>query len=973
MRIPISGIAGSLPMFHEYDYRITHANYRPVFSIDKTGLYGDTFFDLGGQRSVITSVASNGIDTMWAWSPATAGSTLYADKVLTSSNIRLGRANGTYTEVITPLTCPTHTRVDMYHNGSTYLLGVLVGNEVRVYNASNLLSGTTTLIASVPYTGVTGSPSLSILGTTSLWISWISNGISKLKHYNGSVWTEYTLSSHKTLEHWHATGTRVVLYAGAHYIFYQESANRAVVRKLQGGQLSEPMSVLGADSEYAFQASMVSEAIVLNNRILVSLVRGVEGASGVPTAWFSSIFYNIGDNFCDWSGITSYFRGGVGIANGELVAVSTDYAYTSPNTVITSASAWTEIDGVGGWSYEAQPNAAGAGATELELNVGTSYPSPGSLIRRYFTVDNTEYLYSTESVDTLPQSLSHIGLSGGLRSRGLLKHAITYKSTVDELYSSGGKRLVDFSFHSTVGKSGTWLHNTDSVPNRMTVEDDDGGYAIAILPEPVIGSIWYSLVALAKYENAGPVFLYENNENYWRIRYTSGQYLLESIISGVVTVRATWFSPATEEARFLVQIVDDKVYFYVSSPLVPSTNSNLHFNIYWSVVGQYTFTSAQATKYYVGYFGKNGASVSHMYTRRHGIDQTIGSIARSVMAKSGVELNMTPQIQSSSTPHGLSTTPLFYESVRIEQYDVQFNMNITGAKYCYVYLGGPRQLGVASILPTDWAYRVTLRSTMLELHGTDGQAWVPISFMSLPSGYQIFNGNRIRISVTRSDDLTYTTMTVYVNDRLYWSTPLPTHMDSGYLAFSGTVDVYNILVPGLNYPVSDYIWQYDRNARDAVAELFDPFFWIMYEKNDGTVLATPREAIVVNAGNVDTSTQMLDDNPVDEFYSVIKVEGAETYAVYVEPSLIGRGIRYLNVDSPYLYDEASCMTQAYRMAKYWEKAINRSGFRSFLDPRLELMDSVTINGVEYVIDGYNVQVQGTREPSAMITANTRRA
>lgn len=975
MRIPVSGVSGALPKFHEYDYRVEHGRYRPVFALDKAGNYGDTFFDLGKARPVITSVASNGVDTMWVWAPTASGSTQYPDKVITDSYLRVGHATQVYTEATSNLVMTLNNRPDIYHDGTRYIVGAANGTSIKVYDGPSLLNGIVTQINSVEYAGITGHTGLSVLGENDLWISWVSNGIMKIKQYKNGTWSEHVLSSSPTLESWHATGTRVVLYNGVYYIFYQESANRAVVRRLEGKQLSESMSVLGADSEYAFQASMVSGAIVLNNRIFVTLVRGVEGAEGIPTAWFSSVFYSVGDKyFCDWSGITGYsFRGGVGKANNKLVAISTDYIYTSPDTTVSSSSAWQALDGVGEWSYETEANAASSGATELELNVGASYPSPGDLIRRYFTVDNAEYLYSTESVDTMPKSLTHVGLSGGMRSRGLLKHGITYRSTVDELYSSGGKRLIDFRHHSTVGKHGVWTHSTDTVPNRMTIEDDDGGNAISVLPEPVVGSVWFMLVAGDRFANAGPVFFYEDNDNYWRIRFNPNRYYLEQVSSGVATEIVSWDAPGTEEATFLVHITDNVIRFYTSSPESPSTPSNRHLNVSLTMTGIHTMSSAHPDRYYVGYYGQTGAYFSYMYLRRHGIDQTIGTIAESVLSKAGLELKVLPQLDAQPTQHDLTFGPLFFESNSLDKYDVSFNMNFSGFKVCDMYMGGPRALGESTVLASSWAYRVYLSPTLLRLYVSDDTNWNLISSMSLPFGYQIYSGDRVRISVTRSDDLSYSTLTVYVNDKLYWSTPMPSHMDTGHLAFDGTASISNVLVPGLSYPVTDYIWQYDRSARDAVVELIDPFFWVLIEQNDGIILAKPREMSLGHAGNVDSGTQLLDDNPVDEFYSVVRAEGAETYAVYVEPELIGRGVRYLNINSPYLYDEAACISQAYRIAKYWAKAINRSGFRSFLDPRLQLYDKVSVNNNDYVIESYSVQVSSTRKPNALITCASRRA
>jgi hypothetical protein len=967
MRNPISGTFTSVPTEYTYSTRVEYAPYYPDFQNQWNGNYGDNFFDLGLERRVSFSMAGGSLAT-WLWSPNTSMGAGYPDKGTVNRGLRIGTTDGSSAgENVHPYYIEYYTRPDV---GPGNIIGTIEGGNliVRSYDPIGLVL---TQLHSIAHAcSQTDGLSVSVVSANDVWVAWIQDGVHKAKQYNGTSWgTTVNLCAHVSLLPWHATGFRVLSYNGGYVLLFSSTSNSAVCRFYKNGLLSEKMPIVGADSEYAFQYAMVTGASIINGIPFVVVQKYIEDSAGDPSSPYSSVLYSSNlESWTDWCGVSAgVFRGNIVSVSDKLFAGSVSRMMNSVGTSVTGNATWTNMGSGSSWSYDSRKDMASTGSTSF---IGVAnIPLPGYSLRRYITVGTTEFLYSTESVDTCPATQKSSGFTGNVSSRGPIKYGIAYLSSVDEVYSSGEARIVDFSIHSTVSKSGTWTHDADL--KKMTVSEDDGDYALTILPEPIYDSFWYTSTSDNFYGNAGPAFFVVDSSNYWRIRHASEVHYIERIVNGVVTNMGSFPHINNDEPNLLLYYHDGVLDTYLSRPSAFSTASDYMTHLQWVNVSSIP-VGVPPEKFYVGYMGKNGASVRSMHLRRSGIEQTIGSVASAIAARSGMVMTTQKQVSVEDNLWKTTTTPIYHET-QIDGYDIYFDIDMNAA-YLGVALGGKRSTTSTTLAISEWPCHIRIDTNKLSLYtglyNGSSYAWSLHSSISLAQSPQV--GDKIRVRISRTEDYKYSVLNVYRNNSLLWTTVMPFIVENGHLSVFGGSKVRNLYVTGLNQYISTHIWQFARPAVDEIKSLVSPLFWSLYERSDGTILMAPTDFLNGSSGSVDSTALIVDHVPNDvDWHSIIKITGAEVYATYVDPVLIRRGARPIEYDSPYLWTETACLNQAFRMGEYERKSLNKKGSSMFFDPRIEVGTVVTIGGSEFVVTDYSASVSSPRRSSAMMKINVR--
>ena len=319
-------------------------------------------------------------------------------------------------------------------------------------------------------------------------------------------------------------------------------------------------------------------------------------------------------------------------------------------------------------------------------------PQPGDELRRYLSVNNIyDYRISTEEVDGIEPRKAHNQAALSVQSRGPLKSGIVYRPPVDEVFSSGDVRFVEFEEQTVVEKVGRFVREegAPSVENGhilrvekgawrveklpdpdypdilMDTEVPTGEPAIAILPQPVRpGSFWVNARLTAWADHAGVVFGYhdplidsdpDNDDeetalNYWAVRWLNPKLQLVRVKDGATTLlQEMELSPSVSMPELAVSVHNNEVQVLVSRPaglpaygadLAASHAKNLEVdNVGWHLLISTYVNDLPTEATYVGIQGLPGAKFRNLQMVEIDHIQTLGRLIDAIGRRSGMHLD----------------------------------------------------------------------------------------------------------------------------------------------------------------------------------------------------------------------------------------------------------------------------------------------------------------------------------------------
>ena len=323
---------------------------------------------------------------------------------------------------------------------------------------------------------------------------------------------------------WDTTSFRVVVRPsdGARLIYYSAGPGMATVRTYLNGRLSDPYPIMFNDREYSYQQTRVIDVKYISGKFYAILSRGLEDSSGRVTHPFTSIAYSDdGILWCDWQSIGSgIIPATIAVLGGWIFLVSPGQLFVSEPVAKLGNPAYTPLLTVSEWSVT---NGGEGKASEFEVSGqidSVNNIEPGDEVQIGLTVDGDGYSIPSLYVDDIEFDYGSGVAKMKISGRGIIKTAMDYTPTTDEILESGDLRHVDFELQTVVVKRGQMEREEETAYNGWTInvtDDDEGNGAIAILPQPVrAGNVWAAVRFPEWVPGEGIVFGYVDMTQYSR-------------------------------------------------------------------------------------------------------------------------------------------------------------------------------------------------------------------------------------------------------------------------------------------------------------------------------------------------------------------------------------------------------------------------------------------------------------------------
>lgn len=147
------------------------------------------------------------------------------------------------------------------------------------------------------------------------------------------------------------------------------------------------------------------------------------------------------------------------------------------------------------------------------------------------------------------------------------------------------------------------------------------------------------------------------------------------------------------------------------------------------------------------------------------------------------------------------------------------------------------------------------------------------------------------------------------------------------------------------------MWSTEEEPNAILARLLRGRFAKLVERYDGSVSISEYETRD-DLGTWATTVRRR-GNTTAPVPSLIEVLGAEQRAYYIEPETAMRGLRFRRADNPAVITEAETLEEARRLSSR-ERELASGGEVELHapDPAVEPEDTVTVNSVDYIVDGY---------------------
>lgn len=894
-----------------------------------------------------------------------------------------------------------------------------------------------------------------------------------------SDWRKFNMSDaddkHASYEHvgwskwqwWDNTSFRVrAMPDGGRLLSYQSGPGMAVMRVWRDGILSDPYPVMFSDKEYAFQHCRVVDVIAPmpgadgHSRYFAIVERGIEGSDGKISAWFTSLAYSTdGVVWADWAPVgLGRVRGALCVRQGYLCLISPGRFWIALGTTILGTPAGYTLGRIEGWRINQR---AGSVATVGETQ-GVSFdtdhrPQPGDELRRYLTVNTLyDYRISTEEVDSIEPRRAHNQAALSVQSRGPLKAGIVYRPPVDEVFSSGDVRFVEFEEQTVVEKVGRFVREegAPSVENGHVLCVEKGAWrveklpdpdypdilidtevptgepAIAILPQPVRpGSFWVNARLTAWADHAGVVFGYhdplidsdpDNDDeetalNYWAVRWLNPKLQLVRVKDGATTLlQEAELSPAVQMPEIAVRVQNNVIQVLVSEPaglpvygadLAASHAKNVELdNVGWRMVMNTSVNDLPTEATYVGILGLPGAKFRNLQMVEIDHIQTLGRLVDAISRRSGMHLDRPQDLTFGQNFFAADlsiqgTAAMVAEGAWYRQkdpwilqrrflgFDVEMDLDflnsseelsvVFNSQHAEAYPWGAGGLELA-ISPQ----RFTVRRRGLTEQVVEGtQGWMglyeDVHDVASYAHSMLFTRARARLVLYAVNERR-SVLAIYLNGRWMWAFTLDYATLGGYFGMRGSGRWQNLQLSSLPQFIGDHIWSYRRSAVDEIKELVRNFNYQLLEEANGRVRLCAQDSVRSVIGDLPATMEVSAHSTAEAEASVIRVAGAEVYATYVDPRLLGLvGFRVLEVDMPYLWTEKQCLDHARMLADlFYAESLRRSAAGA-ADPRLEINDvynTLDVDGVRrgYLVDAISFTVNQVREPHADVRVELRR-
>ena len=565
----------------------------------------------------------------------------------------------------------------------------------------------------------------------------------------------------------------------------------------------------------------------------------------------------------------------------------------------------------------------------------------------------------------------------------------------------------------------------------VDVEVPTGEPALAILPQPVRpGAFWTNARLLSWQNNAGILFAYhdplidsdpDNDDaetalDYWGVRYLDGNLQLIRVKEGATTVvRDEPIDTAIYMPDLAVRVQNYVITVYVSAPtsalsaygedLAASHAKNLEpDNVIWVPLWTAASDDLPTEATYVGVFGMPGAKFRHLQMVEIDHIQTLGRLVDAIGRRSGILLdrpedwrfsqnffpaNLSVQGTNVYTVEGLwlrQRDPWIFEQ-RFLGFDVELEIEFlnAGEELSLVFNSQQKEAfpwGVGGIEVAINRYQVSVRRRGLkeeEVEGTPG--WIGLyETVQETARLNLTDGSaqkRVRVVLYAVDERR-SVLAIYLNGAWAWALTLDYAALGGYFGMRGTGRYKNLWLSRLPQFIGDHVWTYRRSAVDEIKELLRYYNYHLLEEANGRVRLCSQNSARATVGDMPATMELLGHTTTEPEGSVIKVAGAEVWASFVDPRLLGLvGFRTLEVDMPYLWTEKQCMDHAKLLADLFYAESQRRSAVGAADPRLEVGDvyrTLDTDGVTrgYLVEAVSLTVNQVREPHADMRVELRR-
>lgn len=958
MRTPISGIFATMPKDYKGISEIEFISERPRFTYKGTGAAADSMYDVGNERPVISSMASSNTHTLVLYSFGSGLSQANLNvrpELPTDTSLRLDvftNPDAAINSHTLNVSLTRQTRASIRYTGSKFYIAYISGSSCvvrEVTTTGTLPGGVTSYTHGVATGDLVGAVASFGASETDIWISyrvgqnWYAKQLS-----TGNV---YFLTADYGLKWWHNTGFSIVYVSGKYVLAYQHRPGLAACRTIQDNRISGPLYVMASSDDYAYQFVRFTGMRVTNSRIFALVERGIYNSDGVPSHWVTNLMWTPPDYlaWADWVGVCRQpVRGNLDIQNGNIVIASVGQFFQSSGVRLLGAASWQNIPGVYGWSSDSGLNEASGGRLNVARQSGQTYPDAGDIVRRKFRISGTDFtnvvandavfIMSTESIDRPIDSVSGEVEINQMTSRGPVKPLLSYQASIDDILDSGISRYDNFTYHTIVSEAGNW----DVSNNRVSVTDHKGAFAVAKMPDSLPFDDFLMQFRIYGTYGYGVVF-YEDLDNYYlvAVRDVAGTRKIEIVRrrdaqeSVVGSVAVPFGYNGQMMARYTKGVLE----------VFAGTASGYYERINLTASG----IDCRSERIWCGFGGYIGDTYGELFVRSGYPQQTIRTICKTIAGRCGIEMSV-PALED------VGTVTDYNGTVKTEYFDVVF----TPSNLTTLYLGSQSSGSHVS------GVKVVVADTHVSIY--DASVGTLIFHMNEGVTY----GVQCRLCIMPDELNRYTIAQIYVNDCLLGASVMPYKVPAGYVNMTGPVT--SLKVHDLSYGIISHIWQYATSGADNIRKLVNPMLYVLVESPDYTLRLMKMDSSRDNAGNIESTVRVLDDVPDDNAWgSVIKVEGAEVFGIHVEESMLHLGMRPVTVSSPYLWSEEECVSLGGRYGQLFRNKRNGKILSGFLNPTIELLDTITLDGNTYVVESIEYNATDGRNGQAQMRIHARSA
>lgn len=1079
MRPSLSGHLAAVPSIYQYSSRIEVTEARPSFAhvVDVRNEHGDSALDWATVRAVSQSVARHSAGTFAdvLWCPATHLDPAHMDPGLAAAlpssatvlsprkprhrRINMGSypttlaalqsqagANGWANDVALNLPdIDVGTRPHLVRDpGDNLVYGWIAGGLARVMRLNEAMAAADTVTTIDVGLPLGKGSTINVVGRDEVWISTTTpEGRLLLWWWLGGAiiqgWTLAASPAWQTVEgytglRWYDnTGLRVIgLAGGSRLISYQAGPGQAVMRVATAFNLSDPYPVIGTDTEIGDQVCRVSDVIRIGATFYAVMERGLANSDGLITAPLVSLLRSTDGR--SWRDFACLGRGPL---RGSPVLLADWMLVVSPGQLMAARAVEemgqavpTLYPDVLTWKLNAGGQSLATTGNTILSGVSGTYPRPGQMLRRYFTVNDVPFLISTELIDAVSPAQAHNVNEVSVESRGLLKRGIAYQPPTDEVFLSGDVRQVDFTEQTVVYKIGAWARIDGGHQNGTLLRYDGPRFGepenlpgLAILPTPLRPGnfsaaarmqaftpgqgLFFGWVDPAMYRLGGAgeaAYILREPNSYapelgltgYSVTFAAAGLDLTRWDNGTSTLLHHQSVTLADYKPDLAVVVQDG-YVQISLSTGPVGAEQSHLvdpnRCHWlGVFSVYRPECMATVPTYVGLIAHSPGNCLFRWLQVSELEhpQTLGRLAQQIATRAGMSLQRVHDrtyldINGVITAGGAAPWYLsdgwrvqaaaWMDPEPVEGFDVEVEASFNMGSYLDVLFSS-----TAEVAP--WGgngLSVRLYDNKLELYARSRSGDVVTSTLvdSILFGFSRSDYKARIYFYPDGLKSSRAWLLVSIDERRQWTVCLDQPLFGGYIGLGGTGSFRNLRVLDLPYYAGDHVWSYGRNAVDEIKALVQELNYRLVERHTGEILLCKADYTTGVIGPLPGTTELSTATDIDEPISVIRVVGAEGHAVYADPRLARQGIRLLEIQVPHLYTDRECMSFAQAHADRFYAAQFERQAQGPLDPRCALHSVYQVldtDGVTrpYLVESYTMTVAGRRVPAVTLSAQMRR-